>query len=78
MALNAATLAAAYVPVIKTAFQLLGADPANPLLTTFATSLANGLATVTVAHITANAVVAGTATGAMGGGPGVPVVGTIA
>lgn len=29
------------------------------------------------AHITANAIVAGTATGAMAGGPGVPVIGTV-
>lgn len=34
--------------------------------------------TAIVAHIVANATVAGTATGAAAGGPGVPVLGTIA
>jgi hypothetical protein len=35
------------------------------------------IATAIVAHIASNAIVAGTATGAMSGGPGVPVVGTV-
>lgn len=43
----------------------------------FASALASGIANALVPYITSNAVVAGTATGAMGGGPGVPVVGTV-
>lgn len=35
------------------------------------------IADTIVKHIQSNGTVAGTATGAMGGGPGVPVVGTV-
>lgn len=53
----------------------LGPPIANPAQ--FATALATAIATALVPYLTSNVVVAGTATGAMGGGPGVPVVGTI-
>lgn len=77
MALNAATLAAALTPDIKACFtDHLGAVD-NATMTAFATALAEAIASKVVAHITANAVVTGTATGAMGGGPGVPVVGSV-
>lgn len=76
MALNAATLAAAIKPGMKAAYIACGAQD-NPVLDTFMTTLASVIATAVVNHITSNAVVAGTATGALGGGPGVPVVGTI-
>lgn len=68
MALNAATLGTA----IKNAFVANGA--ADNAATA---SLSLAIAAAVVAHIQSNAVVAGTATGAMAGGPGVPVVGTI-
>jgi hypothetical protein len=41
------------------------------------TALCDGIATGVVATITGSAVVIGTATGAMSGGPGVPIVGTV-
>jgi hypothetical protein len=77
MALNATTLSAAIVAAWT-------ADPkcgfSSPLTTAqrdIIKALADGVASAVVAHITSSAVVAGTATGAISGGPGVPVVGTI-
>lgn len=77
MALNAPILAAALLPDIKSCFTThLGAAD-NAALLAFCTALSTAIASKVVTHITSNAVVAGTATGALAGGPGVPVVGTV-
>lgn len=68
MALNAVTLGDA----IKAAFVANGA--ADNAATA---SLCLAIAQAVVTHIQSNAVVTGTATGAMSGGPGVPIVGTV-
>lgn len=68
MPLNAVTLGSAF----RTVFLANGAAD-NPATAKLCLELAQAM----VAHIQANAVVTGTATGAVAGGPGVPVVGTI-
>ena len=72
MALNAATLST-LIRANLLASPASGAQD-NPALT----ALCDAIAQAVVQHITTSATVAGTATGAMGGGPGVPVVGTVA
>lgn len=76
MPLNPTTLAAALKPGMKSAYIACGAAD-NAALETLMTALSTVIASAVVTHITSNALVAGTATGALGGGPGVPVVGTI-
>lgn len=76
MSLDATTLAAALEPTLKTAFVACGAAD-NATLDAFMANLASAIAGAVVDHIKSNAVVSGTATGAMGGGPGVPIVGTV-
>lgn len=76
MALNAPALAGLMQPAILAAHVAAGAQP-GPALNTFCTNLANGIAAAVVTHITSSAVVVGVATGAMAGGPGVPVAGTV-
>ena len=71
MALNAATLAAAIKANLLAAPETCATD--NAALT----AMCNAIATAVVTHITGSATLVGTATGAMSGGPGVPVVGTV-
>lgn len=71
MALNPSTLATA----IRAGF--LARPETGAKDNAALTAMCEVIAQAVVAHVTSSAVVVGTATGAMGGGPGVPVVGTV-
>ncbi len=74
MPMSPTAMAAALQPAILTTL-----TAASPMSTpaALASALATAIATARVPYLSANVVVTGTATGAVAGGPGVPVVGTI-